>query len=1332
MQDSICGGQPVQVNYNGPAGLDLFWDFSTNDFENTPTGQNYGNLGNPNFPHDLKAVKDGNNHYVFMANLLSGSLTRYDFGNSFNNQPTSFNYGNVGGLLGQPSGFDIIIENGIWYAIVISFNNSKLIRLNFGSDISLNNATATDLGNISTISGPRSLKIIKDVSGDYFVFIPGAGSANLSKIEFGNSITNNAGAISSISNPAFTGAWGFDIAFDCNSGNFVGYSSSNPNSTFTQIDFGNSLSNVGAVTTTFPSPKITPRGVSLLRNGGDWFLISMSATTNSVMVLSFGNDLLNTSPDLIYADTVNSSLNGPALISLIADSSKIFGFVSNLGNATLSMINWPPDMLATPQFNYNNLSPTFTPLSSGYYPITLQGTDQTTGDIGYYTDSIYVNPSPLPAFSNTPPCEGDSIFFTDQTTIQGGTISSWIWDFGDATPVSNDQNPSHVYAAPGSYLITQTVTSTNGCQNINSDSIFISQLPIADYTFIDDQCTGSSVDFTDNSFSPGSTPIVAWVWDFGDGTPSDSIQNTVHVFDSSGVYNVTLTTYLQNGCNSTIIKQVNIIPSPQCDFTVLNTCQGQTAMFMNGSTISGGITLSYQWDFGDTNSSIATDPTHNYAATPANYDVTLIANASNGCNDTIVNNIRVSSQPVPAFSFTPTVACAGNNVVFSNSSIGIGIDTVLSYNWAFGDGGLSSDEDPVYMYTTPGTYNITLSVSTPTSCDSTISQQITIIPGPTCSFNANNECVYNEVLFNPATFTPTGTVIDSVVWDFGDNNTFTGLSNPTHLYSTPGTYAVTMTLYNNVNCTDTYIDSVTVHPKPSAQFMNTLPCSGSDILFDGSISNGNGNIITSWLWDFNGNGSSTDTMPVFSFADSGSYNVTLIVSTQNGCTDTLVNNLTVIQSPDFDFIFDDPCFGDATIFSYVPNQTPPPPSNLLWDFGDNSTSSQLTPTHLYTLVDTFNVSLTVLNPNTGCSKIVEKPLFVKPVPSAGFIAPDGCAESTVQFTDTTLIEFGSITTWQWDFGNNTIDSVQNPSLVYSNAGIYNINLLAVSDLGCAAAASNTIEVFEKPVADFLPDPLFGSPPLTVTFINNTTGGSNYTWEFGDNSSGAGPNPSHIYSDTGTYMVTMIASSVEGCLDTAYNIVGVLVPYIDLAVNDISISKSNTLVSLSSTVTNQGNITVQSFEIQGLIEKNTPINELWTGILNPGESIIYKFDARFIVDQNFLPTYYCVETSKPNTSTDQNPGNNNMCATTKSDFSILNITPNPFNENLNLNLNFSNAGTFDIRVYDITGKVVLSTEQTETSSGFKTMTLDTRTLSKGIYAVTVDFNGQQSVVKALKK
>ncbi|HMT30025.1 MAG TPA: PKD domain-containing protein, partial [Bacteroidia bacterium] len=572
---------------------------------------------------------------------------------------------------------------------------------------------------------------------------------------------------------------------------------------------------------------------------------------------------------------------------------------------------------------------------------------------------------------------------------------------------------------------------------------------------------------------------------------------------------------------------------------------------------------------------------------------------------------------------------------------------------------------------------------------------------------------------------------DSIVWDFGDATTFTGLTSPTHVYAAPGRYGVSMTVYNDLLCTGSYIDSVDVYPLPLANFTTSLSCSTSPTIFDANASSVIGDTITSWLWNFDGLGTATTDIAQFSFQDSGSYDITLIVTTIHGCSDTIQSAVSVIQSPDFDFVYNEPCFGDASVFTYTSLTLPPPPANLQWDFGDGTLSFLLSPSHIYTTVDTFAVILTVQNPNTLCTTTKSKNLIVKPLPDVGFIANDNCEDLPLQLTDTSTVQSGTVVAWNWNLGTLGTSTVSNPIITPDQAGTYPVTLQVTTDKGCTSSTNKTITIFSKPDAFFTPDPTYGSPPLTVNIVNSTTGALSYSWDFGDGSTGSGSNPQHMYSDTGIYNIVLIAASAEGCLDTATSIVSVLIPNIDIGVRKIFATRDGDKINLTAELINAGNVLISEFTIKGIIENGSAISEHWNGSFAPGTIILYKFQSSYEVDDAFSPSYYCIEALYPNDTQDMNTLNNKKCEVLTSEFELFASYPNPFNEIVNVNFNLNTAGQFSVEIINELGQVVIRKENLSGLKGFNTVTLDTYSLSKGTYTCVVRFREDKRAMKIMK-
>lgn len=145
----------------------------------------------------------------------------------------------------------------------------------------------------------------------------------------------------------------------------------------------------------------------------------------------------------------------------------------------------------------------------------------------------------------------------------------------------------------------------------------------------------------------------------------------------------------------------------------------------------------------------------------------------------------------------------------------------------------------------------------------------------------------------------------------------------------------------------------------------------------------------------------------------------------------------------------------------------------------------------------------------------------------------GCVPVSPSFTDQTVVSSGTIVGWNWDFGDGNISSLQNPSTTYTNAGTFNVKLSVVSNLGCkdSAIINSYVSVFGYAKAEFIFTPSFGKPQDVVFFTNLSTNSTSWVWYFGDGDSSIIQSPSHVYINKGTYIITLIASNINGCNDT---------------------------------------------------------------------------------------------------------------------------------------------------------------------------------------------------------
>lgn len=770
-------------------------------------------------------------------------------------------------------------------------------------------------------------------------------------------------------------------------------------------------------------------------------------------------------------------------------------------------------------------NPQTTFAATGNYTVSLRVTSD-RGCFATFSKTAYVQITGglQLDFSNTLPTRCRAPFlinFTNNSTGPGAL--TYFWDFGDGN-TSTQQNPSHTYAASGAYNVTLALTSSNGCtdtlRRINAVNI---QNITTSFTAPDSICVQTPVSFT-NTSSPAAQSSA---WNFGDATNS-TITNPQKAFATPGTYTVQLVqTYAY--CTDSFSKPIRVLPRPAVAFTANNTSSCQpplTVNFTNQST--GGV--SYLWNFGDGNTSTQASPTHTYSAY-GNYNVTLIVTNSSGCTDTLLQTAFVRIQrPVISFPALPQRGCVPYTTNFS-ANINT-LDNVTSYLWDFGDGNTSTQATPTHTYPNQGNYTVTLTITTSTGCTETYSLNNAIVVGrvPVIDFTAapNPVCA-----FGPVNFTSTVSEGDTWLWNFGAGSP-SNHPNPVHQYTDTGSFTVSLTVTNN-GCptTVTKPQFITVKP-PISDFTYQNDCvNRRRFLFtDRSVG------ATSWLWDFGDGNTSTQQHPTHTYTAFGSYIVTLTVMNDT-CSNSKSFTIPVFdETPSFSANYREACKTAFIVFTASSNN----PGNIVsydWNFGNGITATGPTPQVTYTTSGNHPVTL-ITTDSYGCRDTAFQPAYIRiNGPTAMFTVPvnQGCKGFTATFANQSFNDgVNPIASYQWDFGDGTSFISGNPAPpqhVYANPGSFTPKLIVTDTLGCKdSIAYGNMIVATSPNANFIASDTLTCLGSTINFTN-TTSPQNYTsfWDFGDGNASTLQNPSHVYTDTGSYTVELRIVDPVGCADT---------------------------------------------------------------------------------------------------------------------------------------------------------------------------------------------------------
>ena len=794
--------------------------------------------------------------------------------------------------------------------------------------------------------------------------------------------------------------------------------------------------------------------------------------------------------------------------------------------------------------------------SVGNYVVTLTLTD-VNGCSKSKQHTVSIIPKPVANFSFTSPsCFGTGIQFTDLSFVPlpyNDVIVTWDWNFGDGSPHSPFQNPSHtylVYSATG-YPVTLSVTTNRGCTETKTITVTQIAAPLADFqvtpgTF---SCiTPQAVQFTDLSQTSGGGNILYWHWDFGDPASGSSnlstAQNPSHVYNTPGNKMVTLRVTNSNYCETTISKPITVNGLPAPDFSYTPTCLTSMTAFTDLTVPNASGILSWTWDFGDGGSAGTQNPVYSFT-TAGIHPVKLTVQNSNGCIDFITKNVIVSPQAIVDF-ITSSPFCQFEEVTFTSQAyVPAGFTSYInSWSWDFGDGSFGSGPVVLHTFTDPSfSHTVTLTVTTTDNCMSSIQKIVTGTPSPIADFTPTGpSCLDQAMTFINNSQPNGGGTITQWSWNFDDpasgSSNLSNLQSPTHVFKSTGVHHVTLIVTNVNQCASLVktID-VTTGLKPVAAFSSSNTCLGTMASFTDNSTTDPGSTIVTWAWNFGDGGTSPAQNPTYMFNTAGIHYVVLTVTNSNGCIQTVTNPIEIYPQPVTSFTFSSPtCAGGSVTFTDVSNTGHGYITDRSWNFGDGGTQTTTSPTvtHTYTNGGPYQVSLTVTT-SDNCTGTQTLPVSIQFAPVAAFtVSSSLCIQAPVQFTDNSQLNGGSqVTQWTWDFGDpgsggNNISHQPSPVHNFSSAGLHTVSLTVTNADGCDNSITHDVTINDNPTADFSFTSVCKNSP--TVFTDNSSGGTlaTWAWTFGDGGSSPVQNPSWTYANPGTYTVVLVVTTIDGC------------------------------------------------------------------------------------------------------------------------------------------------------------------------------------------------------------
>lgn len=738
------------------------------------------------------------------------------------------------------------------------------------------------------------------------------------------------------------------------------------------------------------------------------------------------------------------------------------------------------------------------------------------------------------------------------------------------------------------YQIRLLVFSGPNCADTITQNVTVFARPHVNFS-ANPVCVGTNTAFFDSTSTIAAAPVASRLWNFGDGNTSTS-QNPLHIYQSPGVYNATLTVTDTRGCVATLTRQVVVGANPNPNFTINyavqpdSACIGDTIFFNNTSNAPpfGFGLASFEWDVLNDGTIDATTTNHFHVFnSPGTFNVRLRVTDSLGCTAFIVRQVYISQPPQAAFSLSQRVGCGPLTVTATNQTTGY----ATQYNWTFytrnanGTNNVlytssNSSPNPIPPLNAPGLTNanvIARLIASNACYADTSFDTVTVFPLPVPIFQLSQDSGCSPFTVSIQTDGFVTGQPDSIIFDFGDGTpqqtllpTINLLPNGDTLYTwNPLSHTF---VYNGLAadtnftivlrainaCGDsTFSRNITVRSRSVQSFFQTnnlIGCAPYTFnVTDGSYAATN----VSYCFDFD-TLTNTCNGAVLSapngshiFTAFGNYVVAQFVNNDCGF-DTSWVTVQVRPTPTPDFII------PASLCVETPFTVTNTSTISLgfitgynWDFGDGTTSTLTNPTHTYLTPGTYTVCLTAASA-TNCDSSICKTIVVRnrPLADFDFVIDDLCInEQPVSFVNNSLDSLTSIAGYAWDFDDGNLSTAVNPFHTYALPGTYNVRLVVTNSSGCSDSITKQVNIREKPTTAFSYLVVSGDScgvPQEVQFTNNSNGAAAYFWDFDSQNPGQQTStlthPTHIFTAPGTYQIRLIAQNGLGCSDT------LIVPY----------------------------------------------------------------------------------------------------------------------------------------------------------------------------------------------
>lgn len=1083
-------------------------------------------------------------------------------------------------------------------------------------------------------------------------------------------------------------------------GLFHGFAIDQPNNLLVRFDFGNSPDNTPTVVSLGnPGSRFqNPLDIHFISEGNNWFALVANTAGNNLLRLNFGSDLTSV-PSVTDLGSIGGLLQSPGGVNTIRENENLYAFISNGSTSQIISLSFGNSILNAPT---SSVIPV--PGSSGLRSMDfIRECNRWFGVItSYNSGSLFYldfqNGAGLPPVVNQLIIPGASYSFPASVKLgnEGGDFFAFI----------QSAFPAHVYRiAFGESITDLTGSFTNlGNFGISNDN---GAFELVEFS---SSWRGFSIDLSGTI--PGAGRLYRFNFPETCSTPLRIFNGPnppSFTYSTAGTYRVTLKSVDESGNIGYRSRVITISSgvSPDIDFESQNICSNYPVNFTSinsSSTIS-----SFEWNFGDFNTSIQQNPVYTYNSA-GRFVVELNVIGLNGCTNVVQRELSMYNEPLANFSL-PGVSpiCSNQTYQFLNTTQ---YDTELNPSWQWFLNGVpvSSSFNLESSFSNPISQTIKLVSSIPGCANEVVKVIPSVNEGPVVDFSFTGQCQDTPVGFvNQSTGS-----INSYGWNFGDGQS-SALINPVNLFAVPGNYTVTLTAFGATGCNNTRTKPITIYSKPQTNFSVALPpfsCSGTPTQFTDLTPNPFDSNITSWLWNFGEGGTSTLRNPQHTFTNAGGYNVSLTATTNFGCSSVLEKPVTISQSPIANFTNTPPCLGVPVSFTNTSTGTL---QSQQWQI-ESTFYTLANPVHAFTSSGNKSVTLNVTATN-GCVASVNRTLIVPNTISPDFTFTRNCINQQTEFTSNTVNPADPITGYNWNFAGLGTGNLNPQNFSFNNTGNFNVSLSVTTQTGCVYSVAKNVSIINAPQANFTATPSVGPPPLQVQFTNTSVNATSYSWAFNDptNSTSTLVSPSFTYTTLGQYVADLTAFNAQGCSTIFSRVIHVVIPVIDVALTEMELMRlPDQTIKPAVTIQNKSNVALANLSLR--MELNgTFIRDIVPVSIEPNSTYRHVFDFELPFTSTLQTVCVHAEIN------DSSPEDNRICASVDEPFVFLAPYPNPLSSQSEINVEWvaSDNRNTEILLVNSLGQQVKRLEATS-SIGYNVVIIPGSGLQSGMYYVQIRY------------